>query len=284
MKTQIPFTKMQGAGNDYVYINGFETELPSNLARLAVRISDRHFGVGGDGMIVILPSDKADCRMRMFNADGSEGEMCGNGVRCVAKYAYDHNITQKNPLTVETGAGVLSIDLILGKDQRVARARVNMGSPILESGRIPTTFMGERVVDHPLKIDGHTYKVTCVSMGNPHCVVFVDDVDRFPVETIGPLFENHPAFPNRTNTEFVQVLADGTLKQRTWERGSGETLACGTGACAVTVAAHLNSLSSRSNTVHLRGGDLLIEWSEEGPVFMTGEAVEVFEGIYTFGD
>ncbi|MBI1987850.1 MAG: diaminopimelate epimerase [Nitrospinae bacterium] len=271
------FTKMHGAGNDYVYVNGFEETVPDPAA-LAVRVSDRHFGVGSDGLILILPSYKADCCMRIFNADGSEAEMCGNGVRCVAKYVYDHGIARKEEITVETGAGVLSLRIFPEKG-RVARVRVNMGMPRMDRSEIPMVGPEGRVVGEPFPVLDRTFSVTCVSMGNPHCVIFVDEVDRFPVERYGRAIENHPAFPRRTNVEFVQVVGRDELQQRTWERGSGETLACGTGASAVAVSAFLNGIAGRRVRIHLRGGELELEWSEEGPVYMTGPAVEVFTGV-----
>lgn len=271
------FTKMHGAGNDYVYVNGFQ-ERVDNPAALAVRVSDRHFGVGSDGLILILPSEVADCRMRMFNADGSEAEMCGNGVRCVAKFVYDHGIARKDEITVETGAGVLSLR-VFPEGGKVARVRVNMGIPRLNRSEIPMDGPEGQVVDEPFADLDQTFRVTCVSMGNPHCVIFLDEVEGFPVEQYGRAIENHPAFPRRTNVEFVQVVGTDELRQRTWERGSGETLACGTGASAVAVAASLNGLAGRKVYVHLLGGDLELEWSKEGPVYMTGPAVEVFTGI-----
>jgi len=275
------FTKMHGAGNDYVYVNGFEEQVvdPAALARA---VSDRHFGVGSDGLILILPSRLADVRMRMFNADGSEAEMCGNGVRCVAKYAYDHGLVTQTAITVETGAGVLPLQLNLDASGRVATVRVNMGRPRLVPAEIPVIGLGdaERVVEQPLQALDRTFLVTCVSMGNPHCVIFVDDVESFPVATYGPAIENHPAFPQRINVEFVQVLSSGEVRQRTWERGAGETLACGTGASAVTVAGVLTGRTEGEIVNHLLGGDLALSWSGEGEVFMTGPAAEVFSGEY----
>lgn len=271
------FTKMHGAGNDYVYVNGFEEIVPDPPA-LAVRISDRHFGVGSDGLILILPSEKADCRMRIFNADGSEAEMCGNGVRCVAKYVYDHGMARKEEIRVETGAGVLSLQVFPEKG-RVAKVRVNMGTPRLGRSEIPMVGPKGRVVGEPFPVLDRTFSITCVSMGNPHCVIFVDEVERFPVEQYGRAIESHPAFPRRTNVELVQVVGRDELRQRTWERGSGETLACGTGASAAAVSAFLNGIAGRRVLIHLLGGDLEIEWSEEGPVYMTGPAVEVFTGV-----
>jgi diaminopimelate epimerase len=269
------FTKMHGCGNDYVYVNGFEESVPDPGA-LARAISDRHRGVGSDGLILILPSDNADVRMRMFNADGSEAEMCGNGIRCVAKYAYEHGLAARAAaMRVETGAGTKTLALTLDGD-RVERVSVDMGRPLLERGEIPMHGPPGRVVDEPIAVGDTTLRITCVSMGNPHCVVFVDDADAFPVAEVGPALENHPAFPARTNVEFVQVLGRDAVRQRTWERGAGETLACGTGACAAAVAGALNGRTEKRITDHLRGGDLEIEWHDH--VQMTGPAVEVFSG------
>ena len=271
------FTKMQGAGNDYVYVNCFK-ETVENPADVAIRVSNRNFGIGSDGLILIMPSKVADVRMRMFNADGSESEMCGNGIRCVAKYAYDHGIVSKQEITAETGAGILTLQLFTNSD-KVEKVRVNMGIPRLSRAEIPMNGEGSRqVVNEPLNILHSTFNITCVSMGNPHCVIFVDDVAGFPVEKYGPLIENHELFPRRTNVEFVQVISMSEVRQRTWERGAGETLACGTGASAVAVAGVLNRLTGRQILNHLSGGDLELEWQENGPVFMTGPAVEVFTG------
>ncbi len=272
------FTKMQGAGNDYVYVNCFEEHL-DNPADVARKVSNRNFGIGSDGLILIMPSTVADVRMRMFNSDGSESEMCGNGIRCVAKYAYDHGMVAKKEITAETGAGILTLQLFTNSHNLVDKVRVNMGEPRLTRTEIPMTGDGGlRVVDEPLNILHSTFRITCVSMGNPHCVIFVDDVEKFPVDKYGPLIENHEMFPRRTNVEFVQVLSRSEVRQRTWERGAGETLACGTGASAVTVAGVLNGLTERSIVNHLSGGDLEMEWPDNGPVYMTGPAVEVFSG------
>jgi diaminopimelate epimerase len=272
------FTKMQGAGNDYVYVDCLTQPPPPDPARLAREISDRHFGVGGDGLILIGPSQVADARMRMFNADGSEAEMCGNGVRCVAKYLYDHGLSRANPLRVETGRGVLGLDLMTNEGQ-VDRVRVDMGPPILAAEEIPTTLPGSPVVGVPLAVEGYDLRATCVSMGNPHCVLFVDRITDELVRTLGPRIETDARFPRRTNVEFVEVLSPTELRQRTWERGSGETLACGTGACAVCVAGALGGYTQRKVLIHLLGGDLEIEWSEAtNHVLMTGPAVEVFSG------
>ena len=272
------FTKMQGAGNDYVYVNCFE-ERVENPQQVAVKVSNRNFGIGSDGLILILPSEKADVRMRMFNADGSESEMCGNGIRCVAKYAYDHGLVTKKEITAETGAGILTLRLFTDSGNRVDRVRVNMGVPRLTRAEIPMQENGaERVVAEPLNIMHTAFNITCVSMGNPHCVIFVDDVEHFQVEKYGPLIENHDIFPRRTNVEFVRVISPGEVRQRTWERGAGETLACGTGASAVCVAGVLNGLTEKKILNHLSGGDLELEWAEDGNVYMTGPAVEVFSG------
>jgi len=274
------FTKMQGIGNDYIYIDCFQEQVadPEEFAR---RASDRHFGVGSDGLILILPSQVADVRMRMFNADGSESEMCGNGIRCVAKYVYDHGLVRKTALRVETGNGVLDLQLFLGNDGLVAKVQVNMGLPILQRAAIPMTGPAtETAVLVPFVVAGHTLELTCVSMGNPHAVVYVDDVAAFPVTEIGPQIETSDWFPRRTNIEFVQIVSRTEVIQRTWERGAGETLACGTGASAVTVAGVLTGKTERKILNHLRGGELELEWLDNGPVLMTGPAVEVFSGEY----
>ncbi|MBI5758322.1 MAG: diaminopimelate epimerase [Planctomycetales bacterium] len=273
------FTKMHGAGNDYVYVNAFAEKLPADIPTLAVAISDRHTGVGGDGLILICPSEVADARMRMFNADGSESEMCGNGVRCVAKYVYDHGICRRNELKIETGRGVLTLQLEI-KSGRAERVRVNMGPPILESSKIPTTLAGNPPLRQRLSAAGREFEVTCVSMGNPHCITFVDELNDDWVLRVGPQVEKHPAFPRRVNAEFVQVLSRGEIRMRVWERGSGETLACGTGASATCVAAVLNDLTDRRIIAHLPGGDLELEWAASNDVFLTGPAVEVFSGTW----
>jgi len=269
---------MQGAGNDYIYVDCFAQSVPENPAELARVISDRHFGVGGDGLILICPSEQADAEMRMFNADGSASEMCGNGIRCVAKYLYDHDIARQETLQIESAGKVFTLELSLCKG-RVDQVRVDMGEPILESEKIPTTLGGETAVEVSLSVPGHELTATCVSMGNPHCVMFVDEATDRLVHTVGPLVENHSHFPNRVNAEFVEMLSRTELRQRTWERGSGETLACGTGACAVCVAGVLTGRSERQVTIHLLGGDLLLEWNEQdNHVYMTGPAAEVFSG------
>ncbi|HWE38630.1 MAG TPA: diaminopimelate epimerase [Isosphaeraceae bacterium] len=272
------FTKMHGIGNDYVYVNTFDQPAPADPAALARAISDRHTGVGGDGLILIGPSERADARMRMFNADGSESEMCGNGVRCVAKYIHDHGIAPKGRVAVETGRGVLTLDLeVVGGLAR--RVRVDMGPPILRAAAIPTTLPGDPPIDVELDVAGTRLRLTAVSMGNPHAVAFVTDVDRFPVEAVGPILERHPAFPRRVNAHFVEVIARGEVRMRTWERGSGITLACGTGACAVCVAGVLTGRTDRRLLAHLPGGDLELDWpAADSSVFMTGPAVEVFSG------
>lgn len=272
------FTKMQGLGNDYVYVNCFREKI-ADPSRLAVKISDRHFGVGSDGLILINPSDKADFEMEMYNADGSRGEMCGNGIRCVAKYVYDYGLTDQTSISVETLGGIKYLDLTV-KDGKAVLVKVDMGKPELSPEKIPVVSAGENVVDEPIDVDGQNYRMTCVSMGNPHAVVYVDcDVRELPLEEIGPQFENHERFPNRVNTEFVRVLDRRTVEMRVWERGSGETLACGTGACAVAVSCVLNGLTEDEVTVKLLGGDLQIKWDrEKDTVFMTGPAEVVFDG------
>jgi len=276
----IKFTKMHGAGNDYVYVSGFKDEI-ADPAALAEAVANRNFGIGSDGLILILPSSTADVRMRMFNADGSEAEMCGNGIRCVAKYAYDHGLVRKEKMVIETAAGEKPVQLFIGPHDRVATVRVNMGAPRLQRSEIPMTGPGhERAIEIEITAAGRVYTATCVSMGNPHCVIYVNDVDRFPVAEVGPLIENHNCFPQRVNVEFVEIISPTEVKQRTWERGAGETLACGTGASAVTVAGVLTGKTERRIVNHLAGGDLELEWTEAGDVFMTGPAVEVFSGVY----
>ena len=279
MNMKLRFTKMHGIGNDYIYFNAFDQEIP-DPAELSRQLSDRRFGIGGDGIILICPSDIADAKMRMFNEDGSEGKMCGNGIRCVAKYLYDYALVPEDQttVTVETLSGIKTIELTVEDGEAVA-ARVDMGAAILSPADIPVIFDGESMIDQPLDVDGEVYRVTAVSMGNPHCVTFVDDVDGIELEKIGPKFEHHPAFPERVNTEFVKVIDDHTLRMRVWERGSGETWACGTGACATVVAACLNGYCRKGEdiTVHLRGGDLVIRYTDD-TVIMTGPAATVFEG------
>ena len=319
----LPFTKMQGAGNDYVYVNCFEqtdvwdaVDSPGEIdvPRLAREVSDRHFGIGSDGLILIGPSEVADARMRMFNADGSESQMCGNGIRCVAKYLFDHDICrgssdtqsggmatsrsrvamdERSPdehtslLAIETGAGVLQLQLFITRDsvgrETVDRVRVDMGKPILPGEKIPTTFPGEQVVNERLSVGGHDFEVTCVSMGNPHCIIYVDEPTHELVLGIGHLIEHDAHFPERVNVEFVQVISPDEIRMRVWERGSGETLACGTGASAVCVAGVLAGKTNRKILAHLVGGDLELEWAENDHVFMTGPAVEVFSGSWPLG-
>jgi len=297
------FVKMQGLGNDYVYVNCFEEKVrePAKLAQL---VSDRHFGVGSDGLILICPSTSlragpsktADVRMRIFNADGSEAEMCGNGIRCVAKYTYEHKLAKAGgsfavpgqppcPVSfkIETNKGILTVGLMTDDNDKVEKVCVNMGQPILTSKDIPVKLAGEKIVEEPIEILGRKLLMTCVSMGNPHAVFFCDDVAAVELEKIGPAVENHSLFPNRTNVHFVQVDKPGELTMRTWERGSGITLACGTGACAACVAAVLTGRGERVSTAHLPGGDLALNWCrEDNCVYMTGPAVEVFEGIFNW--
>ena len=271
------FTKMHGCGNDYVYVNLFEEQI-GDPAKVSIAVSDRHFGIGSDGLITIGPSEIADFRMRIYNADGSEAEMCGNGIRCVAKYVYDHKLTDKAEITVETGAGVKTLQLTV-EDDKVTLVRVDMGEPILTPDEIPVVADGDRVVDEPIVVDDKEWRMTCVSMGNPHAVVFVDDVAHFELEKYGPLFENHVRFPKRTNTEFVQIVSRNEAIMRLWERGSAETWACGTGTCATVMACILNGLTDNEVLVHLRGGDLRIAYdAKSNHIFMTGPATEVFEG------
>jgi len=273
----IRFIKMHGAGNDYVYVDLFRERVDDPVA-LAVAISDRHYGVGADGLILIGPSERADVRMRIFNADGSEAEMCGNGIRCVAKYARERGLACADDVRIETKAGIKSVRVIWGGG-RIVGARVDMGIPALERAAIPMRGPADsRCVNELLSVGGHEYRVTCLSMGNPHCVIFADDLCAVPLETVGPLLERHEAFPERTNVHFVQVMGEREVRVRTWERGSGITLACGTGASAVCVAGSLTGRTARSILAHLPGGDLDIEWAEDGHVYMTGPAREVFTG------
>ena len=273
------FTKLHGCGNGYIYVNLFEETL-ENPAEMSIKVSDHHFGIGSDGLITIGPSEIADFTMHIYNADGSEAEMCGNGVRCVGKYVYDHGLTDKERITVETGAGIKILDLNV-ENGKVATVRVDMGEPIFAPAEIPVIAEGTPVLNEPILVGNKEWKMTCVSMGNPHAVVFVDDVKNFELEKYGPLFENHERFPKRTNTEFVNVVSPTEAYMRVWERGSAETWACGTGTCATVVACILNGLTERKVLVHLLGGDLVIEWDEEtNHVFMTGPATEVFSGEY----
>lgn len=271
------FTKMEGCGNDYVYVNGFTTRL-ENPNKVSEIVSDRHFGVGSDGLIVINPSEVADFKMSMYNADGSEGKMCGNGIRCVAKYVYDNKMTDKKTITVETLSGIKTLVLNV-ENETVKTVRVDMGRPVILAKEVPVISDRKEVIDESLLVDGKEYRITCVSMGNPHAVTFVDDTDNLEIEKIGPQFENNEIFPDRINTEFIQLIDRNTIKMRVWERGSGETLACGTGACASVVACVLNGLTENKVTVKLIGGDLLIEYNrDEDTVYMTGPAKIVFTG------
>ena len=272
------FTKMQGIGNDYVYVNCFEETVsdPNGAARL---VSDRHFGIGSDGLILIKPSAVADCEMDMYNADGSRGAMCGNGIRCVAKYAYDHGIVDKKQLQIETKSGIKTVELTI-EDGKAVFVKVNMGQAVLKPSLIPVKAEGEDFIARKIEVAGKEYVVTCASMGNPHCVVFTEGIDEMDLEKIGPLFENHPLFPDRINTEFVEVIDRRRLKMRVWERGSGETISCGTGTCATTVAAVLNGYCDRGKEieVEVRGGVLYDTYLENGEVLMKGPATEVFQG------
>ena len=285
----LEFTKMQGCGNDYIYVVALKAR-PADPAALAARVADRHFGIGGDGLIMLAPSRTADVRMEMYNADGSRGDMCGNGIRCVARLAYERGIARKNPMVVETDSGLKMIELRFEAGS-VVGATVDMGEPILEGREIPVAADG-RIIDHPLEVGGRREAITAVSMGNPHCVLFMNDdaihqMDVWEFARLGRQFETHPFFPRRVNTEFILPISRTHLKMRVWERGSGETLACGTGACAAAVAAVLTGRAERKATVELRGGNLEIEWPEKGAganhVFMTGNAVEVFRGELELG-
>lgn len=276
------FTKMQGCGNDYVYINGSLEEIPKRN-ECAIRLSDRHFGIGSDGVIFINPSEKADFEMEMYNADGSRGEMCGNGIRCVAKYVHDKGLTDKTELQIETLAGIKSVSLALDENGRTKEVTVDMGSPEMDPAKIPCTLnSGEPsspIINVPIIVQSNEYRVTAVSMGNPHAVIFMDSINDLDLERMGPMFETHPAFPNRVNTEFVRVIDRSTLQMRVWERGSGETLACGTGACASLVAAVLNGYAEDEAVIKLKGGELSIKWDrQENRVYMTGPAQFCFEG------
>lgn len=276
------FTKMHGAGNDYIYINCFEEDIvPEEMIDDILAMSDRHKGIGSDGVIFIMPSKVADARMRMFNADGSEGKMCGNGIRCVGKYVYEHGISHNNPLQIETASGIkiLNLEVVQGN---VLTVTVDMGRPILDSKLIPVDLNIKQVINYPLVINNQEYLITCVSMGNPHCVIFTEGIDYLDLESIGPLFENNPIFPERTNAEFIEIIDDKTMKMRVWERGSGETLACGTGASASVVAAIYNNIFTRDQEIEviLKGGELYITLTSDNHVFMRGSATEVFTGEY----
>ena len=271
------FTKMHGCGNDYVYVNGF-TEKVADKPKAVVALSDRHFGIGSDGVIFINPSQQADFEMEMYNADGTRAEMCGNGIRCVGKYVYDHGMTDKTSITVESFGKVKYLDLTV-ENGKVVKVKVNMGKPELTAKDVPVVSVHEQVIDEEIIVKEKSYRMTCVSMGNPHAVVFMDDVEHLAIEEIGPYFENHERFPNRTNTEFVQVIDDSHVKMRVWERGTGETLACGTGCCATAVACVLNRLTGAHVTVQVLGGEIEIYWDQkENLVYMPGPAVTVFEG------
>ena len=280
---KLRFTKMHGIGNDYVYIDctgsGALETLP-DPARLSKLVSDRHFGIGSDGLILIAPSKKADLQMIMYNADGSRGEMCGNGIRCVGKYAYDHGLTTKKELTVETLAGVRELTLFTGDDDKVEKVRVDMGEAVLDTRKIPVTYPEDTMIGQPLEVKGKIYNATCISTGNPHCVIFCDnDIKKMDMEKLGPSFERHPLFPKRINTEFVNILDRSHIAMRVYERGSGETLACGTGACASAVASFLNGFTDEKVEVRLLGGTLFIEYDEKTKkIYMTGPATEVFSG------
>ena len=277
---KIKFTKMHGCGNDYVYINGFTEYIPQEEKEEFVKkVSDRHFGIGSDGAIFINPAKEADFEMEMYNADGSRSEMCGNGMRCVGKYVYDYGLTDKKEFSVVSAGKIKYLVLTVDENNKAVQIRVNMGSPILTPSQIPVVANGERVVDEPIAVLDKEYKMTCVSMGNPHAVVFVDDVMNFPLNEVGPYFENHERFPNRTNTEFVQVVDRNHIKMRVYERGTGETLACGTGCCASAVACVLNGLTDTKVAVEVLGGVVNVEWNqEENTVYMTGPATTVFDG------
>ncbi|NDV79540.1 diaminopimelate epimerase [Dysgonomonas sp. 511] len=274
----LEFAKMQGAGNDYIYMNAIDQKI-ENPSELAIRLSNRHFGVGSDGLVLILPSETCDFRMQMFNSDGSEAEMCGNASRCVGKFVYDNGLTTKKEITLETLAGIKYISLLDG-DAKARKVAVDMGEPILAPDLIPVKADKAPVLNYPLEIDGKIWEISCVSMGNPHAVVFMKGIKELDLPVLGPKFETNPIFPRKTNTEFIEVVDRSTMNMRVWERGAGETLACGTGACAAAVAAVLNGCCDRKIVVHLLGGDLEIEWREENNhVYMTGEAVTVFEGV-----
>jgi len=282
------FTKMHGCGNDYIYVNGFTEHIDTvKKPELVKRLSDRHFGIGGDGVIFINPGKKATFEMEMYNADGTRAQMCGNGIRCVAKYVYDYGLTDQTNITIESFGKVKYLELMLGSDGKVSSVKVNMGAPILKPAEIPVISENEQVVSEKIEVNGQLYEMTCVSMGNPHTVVFMDrvpdqkdfDIENFNIENIGPYFENHPRFPERTNTEFVKVIDKNNVQMRVWERGTGETLACGTGCCATTVACVLNGLTDTKVHVRVLGGEIMCEWNrEENLVYMTGPAATVFDG------
>lgn len=273
------FSKWQGAGNDFVIVNGFLHRV-EDYAKAAAEVCDRHFGIGADGLVVLLPSDKADFNMRIFNSDGSEAEMCGNVTRCVARYVYEEKLTEKTKITIETKAGVMKPELLL-KGGEVDLVKVNMGKPILAADEIPVRDLGKNhVIAMPLALAEDTHAITCVSMGNPHCVIFVDDIDQVDLEKIGPRIEAHPMFPKKINVEFAEIKNRAHIRMRVWERGAGVTLACGTGSCATLVAAVLNEKTDRRAVLALDGGNLLIEWADDGCVYMSGPAKRVFDGRY----
>ncbi|WP_089609367.1 diaminopimelate epimerase [Dehalobacterium formicoaceticum] len=274
------FIKMHGLGNDFVMVNLMQEELHGDLAALARKVCHRHYGIGADGMILILPSEQADVKMRIINSDGSEAEMCGNGIRCLAKLVYEYKLVQTPFITVETLAGIMGTEVILDAGDQVQGIKVDMGEPRLLPESVPVLLPGKQAVAQGLNVDGNRVEVTAVSMGNPHCVIFVPDAAAAPVTTLGPILEKHPAFPAKTNVEFVEIINPGEVKMRIWERGAQETMACGTGACAVIVAGVLNNKTQREAVVHLKGGDLKIHWADNNHVFMTGPAVVVFEGRY----
>lgn len=282
---KIKFSKMQGTGNDYVYINSFEQNIahPSELSKT---VSDRHFGIGSDGLILVAPSDIADVRMIMFNADGSEGKMCGNGIRCVAKYAYEHGITNKKHMEIETASGIKTVDLTVNEQGTVEYVSVNMGKAVLKPEQIPMIAEGESFIAKEISVDGKSYTATCVSMGNPHCVIFTTGIDDMDLEKTGPYFENNSMFPEQVNTEFVEIMDSHNYKMRVFERGSGETMSCGTGTCAVAVAAVLNGYAGYGEelTIHIRGGELKDTYYEDGTVIMKGRAVHVFDGEIEYMD
>lgn len=274
------FTKMHGCGNDYIYVNGFAEQVEADRKpELVRRLSDRHFGIGGDGVIFINPGKSAAFEMEMYNADGTRAQMCGNGIRCVAKYVYDYGLTDQTDITVESFGNVKYLNLAIGGDGKVSTVRVNMGAPVLEAAKIPVMSDNRQVISEEIGVDGKVYRMTCVSMGNPHAVVFMDDLREFDIQAVGPYFENHARFPERTNTEFVRIIDRNNVQMRVWERGTGETLACGTGCCAATVACVLNGLTDAKVNVRVLGGEILCEWDrQENLVYMTGPAATVFDG------
>lgn len=274
------FCKMHGLGNDFILINGLTENIAEDYNQLALKICHRNFGVGADGLMIVLPSDKADIKMRIFNSDGSEAEMCGNGIRCFAKYIYEEKIVFKNKMSVETKAGIMLPELTVNAEDKVESVRVDMGKPQLERSKIPMKGKEGQVIEELLEVGGEKFKITAVSMGNPHCVIFVEDIDEFELVEWGPIIENHPLFPEKTNVEFAQMVNKEEIIMKVWERGSGITLACGTGACATLVAGVLTNRTRKKATIKLPGGDLFIEWEDNGHIYMTGPAQKVFRGIY----